>query len=128
MSKNGNGNSVEDLPIYRDCLSLADRLMDLTPQFPKTFRFNMGDRLINKSLDMLELVNQINGSYNKGPLLQQLLDKQRIQLMLLRLSVRHRLISNKQHVELSNTLNSIGRQCGGMLKHFSAPVATPSEK
>lgn len=124
MKTDGNGNSVENLPIYRDSLRLADKLMELTPQFPKTFRYNIGERLVNGSLDMLELINRINSSYNKGPLLQELLDKQRIQLMFLRLCSRHKLISLQQHVELGNLLNSIGRQCGGMMKHFAGSAST----
>lgn len=113
------GDSTESLPIYRDCLRLADQLITLTPQFPKTFRYNIGERLVNMSLDLLELVSRANNSRDKGPLLQELLDKQRLLLMFLRLCARHQLISLKQHVQLSDLLNGIGRQGGGMLKHFT---------
>lgn len=125
MKKEGIGNGVEGLPIYRDCLRLADLLMTTTPQFPKTFRYNMGDRLVDTSLYLLDLLGRTNSSYNKGPLLQELLDKQRLMLMLLRLCAHHHLISVKQHVQLSELLNSIGRQGGGMLKHFAG--STPSD-
>lgn len=125
MKNEGVANKTASLPIYRDCLRLTDQLMVITPTFPKTFRFNLGERLVNMCLDMLELVNHANSSFDKGPLLQQLLDRQHLMVMLLRLSAHHRLISVKQHVELSQLLDSIGRQGGGMLKHFGG-TAVPS--
>jgi|GEM_PF-4367104 len=123
--------NLENLPIFRDSMHLADQLMTVVPDFPKTFRYNIGQRLINGSLDLLELVDRVNNSYNKGPLLQQLLDKQRMMLMLLRLCDRHKLISRQKHTMLSGLLNSVGRQGGGMLKHFAVPpsptpVSSPS--
>ena len=42
----------EDLPLYRDTLRLLSLLIPLSQGFPRFFRYNMGNRMIELNLDM----------------------------------------------------------------------------
>ena len=42
----------EDLPFYRDTLRLLNLLIPLSQGFPRFFRYNMGNRMIELNLDM----------------------------------------------------------------------------
>nr|DAE76510.1 MAG TPA: 23S rRNA-intervening sequence protein [Caudoviricetes sp.] len=42
----------EDLPLYRDTLRLLNLLIPLSQGFPRFFRYNMGNRMIELNLDM----------------------------------------------------------------------------
>ena len=45
----------EDLPLYRDTYRLLNNLLALTQDFPRFFRYSMGSRMVDLTLDMLSL-------------------------------------------------------------------------
>ena len=64
----------EDLPLYRDSYRLLNNLLLLTQDFPRFFRYSMGSRMMDLTLDMLSLIYKANSQQRivpKLPLLQQ---------------------------------------------------------
>ena len=53
----------EELPLYRDTYRLLNNLLILTQDFPRFFRYSMGSRMVDLTLDMLSLIYKANSSY-----------------------------------------------------------------
>jgi len=43
----------EELPLYKDCLSLLNRIIPLTKDFPRFFRYGIGLRMVDLNLEMI---------------------------------------------------------------------------
>ena len=56
----------EELPLYRDTYRLLNNLLILTQDFPRFFRYSMGSRMVDLTLDMLSLIYKANSSYGKS--------------------------------------------------------------
>ena len=108
----------EDLPIYRDTLDLLDRLLSLTVNFPKFYRYGMGQRMVDINLDMLALIYRANRTYEKLPVISELLDHHHMLQMLFRLCVRKRVITESQYAWVVVLIDRIGRQGTGWRNHY----------
>lgn len=108
----------EELPIYRDTYRLQCELLTLVQNsFPRFFRYTVGNRMVDINLDMLSLIYRINSSFDKRPLLTELLDKYRLMQMLFRLCVEQKVISPRAYAPFAVLLDNIGRQATGWMKH-----------
>lgn len=74
----------EELPLYRDTYRLLNNLIVLTQDFPRFFRYSIGSRMVDLTLDMLSLIYRANGSYEKVGVLAEILDRYRMLQMLFR--------------------------------------------
>ena len=72
----------EELPLYRDTYRLLNNLLVLTQDFPRFFRYSMGSRMVDLTLDMLSLIYKANSSYEKVGVLTEFLDRYRMLQML----------------------------------------------
>jgi hypothetical protein len=48
---------VEQLQIYRDASELIKRVFIIVKQFPRDYKFTIGTRIQNTSLDCIDLIN-----------------------------------------------------------------------
>lgn len=44
---------LKELPLYRDTFNLISTIVDLLKSFPKLYRYNLGDKLLNSALLLL---------------------------------------------------------------------------
>jgi hypothetical protein len=100
----------EELPLYKDCLDLLNKLLRLTKDFPRFFRYSMGNRMVDLNLDMLSLIYRANSSYEKVAVLVVFMDKYRMLQMLFRVCVEQRVIDERQYAGFALVLDKIGRQ------------------
>ncbi len=74
----------EELPLYKDSLDLLNKLLRFTKDFPRFFRYSMGNRMVDLNLDMLSLIYRANSSYEKVTVLVASMDKYRMLQILFR--------------------------------------------
>ena len=95
-------------------------LMGRVEKFPRSQKFTLGDRIVNISLDTLDLL--IEATYTRDRL--ALLRKANVQLEKLRYLIRicHdlKLLSAKQYAYVSNEINEAGKLVGGWIRSQSA--------
>lgn len=103
----------EDLPLYRDTLRLLNLLIPLSQGFPRFFRYNMGNRMIELNLDMLSLIYKANSSYEKVAVIAEFLDKYRMLQMLFRVCVEQQVITERQYAGFALVMDKIGKQGTG---------------
>lgn len=103
----------EELPLYRDTYRLLNNLIVLTQDFPRFFRYSIGSRMVDLTLDMLSLIYRANGSYEKVGVLAEILDRYRMLQMLFRVCVEQKVITERKYAPFGLLLEQIGRQATG---------------
>ena len=88
-------------------------LMGRVEKFPRSQKFTLGDRILNISLDTLDVLIEVAYTRKCLPLLQ----KANVQLEKLRFLIRlccdFKLLSGKQYAYVSNEINEVGKLVGG---------------
>jgi hypothetical protein len=94
-------------------------LMGRVERFPRSQRFTLGDRILNISLDTLDLLIEATYTRKRLPLLQ----KANVQLEKLRFLIRLcqdlKLLSTKQYAYISGEINEVGKLVGGWIRSQS---------
>lgn len=103
----------EDLPIYRDTYRLLNNLLRLTQEFPRFFRYNLSNRMVDLNLDMLSLIYRANSSYEKVGVITEFQDKYRMLQMLFRVCVEQKVITEHRYACFALLLDKIGKQATG---------------
>ena len=85
-------------------------------KFPRSFRFSVGDRVIARSLDLMETLTEAAYTANKSPLLERANRLVNALRLLVRLTVELNLLSGDSHEFASKSLEEIGRMIGGWIK------------
>ncbi|MEA2103028.1 MAG: diversity-generating retroelement protein Avd [Candidatus Cloacimonadota bacterium] len=108
-------NEVKILP------ALYDLIVWFSPKlsnYPKKYKYTLGDRILSIKLDILE--NIIDAKYS-GKKKSYFLRKANLQLeklrFLIRLSKDLQCISIKQYEQTAKRINEIGKMVGGWEKH-----------
>lgn len=105
---------TETLPIYRDTFDLAKIILDYVEKFPKVYKFTIGERLIDASLDLFEYLQLANKAVDdkakRKRYLENFLIKYETLKVLVRLCNDKKILSIKQFSSLAEKLNSIGKQ------------------
>ena len=100
----------EELPLYRDTYRLLNDLLLLSQEFPRFFRYSMGSRMVDLTLDMLSLIYKANSSYEKVGILTEFLDRYRMLQMLFRVCVEQKIITERKYASYGLLLGKIGKQ------------------
>ena len=101
----------EELPIFKASYDLLEKMMDLSKELPKFFRYTIGTRLVDLCLDMLGQIYRANMSMeNRRKELEELIVCYRQLQMLLRVCYRQKAFSSGRYAVYIQLLDSIGRQ------------------
>lgn len=100
----------EDLPLHRDTYRLLNNLLVLTQEFPRFFRYSIGNRMVDLNLDMLSLIYRANSSYEKVGILTDFLDRYRMVQMLFRVCVEQKVITERRYASFGLLLEKIGNR------------------
>ena len=90
--------------------------MDTVERFPRTARFTLGDRLVNSSLNLIELITDAIYTRERGPLLNRVNQELERQRVLFRIAHDRRYLSIAQYEHIAKALDEAGRMTGGWLK------------
>lgn len=106
----------KQLPIFIKWENTLNWILETVEKFPKSSRFTFGQRIINLSLDFMELIIEAIYTKNKYNILYKaniIIEKLRI---FIRLSEKRNYISKKQYEFISSEIYEIGTMLGGWLK------------
>jgi len=105
-----------DPPIFTRWYEVVGMLLERVGRFPKNLRPSLGNRLIDRSLDVLREIVRLRYTRNRRLLFAEanlLVEEVRI---LVRLAFERRLLSGPQYAEISVAVDSCGRMLGGWRK------------
>ena len=106
----------EDTSIYRTAYRLLILSQPIVSQMPRTYRFDLGQRITNTLLDVLTLIIEANRAQDKRQPLYQLKIKHEVLQMLYNVGVDVQAISRKLFATLQPLNDSLGKQATGWSK------------
>ena len=101
------------LPIYRAAYGLLDVVTDLVKNMPRDLKRTIGEKISTECIEIMVLVFRANVASDKSPYLIELLERQQVIDLLLRLSMDKHLISPKGYAKAVEITTSIGKQANG---------------
>ncbi len=109
---------TQNLPITRETKKLRNTIIGLTADFPKRFKYTIGDRMIHIALDLNKYIRRANEEVN--PQNRQYYIRELRYLVedledLTDCCLEHKIISVRQVAQVAQVLNSIGKQSTGWL-------------
>lgn len=109
---------TKNLPITREVKKLRNTIIGYTADFPRRFKYTIGDRMINTVLDLNKYIRRANEETNPQNrayyirelryLIEDLED-------LTDCCLEHKIISTKQVAQVALFVDSIGKQSTGWL-------------
>ena len=108
---------TQDLQIYSDTVELSKTVLELTSNFPRKYKFFLGDELGKTALALLRLIHLANKCRDtRTEKLCEFIATFDYFKDLLRLSEETKCISTAQQANLAILIDSIGKQSNGWRK------------
>lgn len=112
---------AKDLQIYKDTFELVDKLTTWKANFPRMYRYDLGERMLNVSMELFEYI-QLANLYpeNRPKYLMGFTVKFELLKTILRLCFNRRLFSTREAADICRLTTSIGRQATAWRKSRKA--------
>jgi hypothetical protein len=94
--------SKKELPLFTQWYEVVSALLECVGRFPKNLRPTLGNRLLDRALDVLDHVVRLRYSRDRVPLFAEA-----------NLAFERRLISSGQYTRLAEAVDTSGRMLGG---------------
>ncbi|MBQ3671912.1 MAG: four helix bundle protein [Treponema sp.] len=101
---------IYDLPVFNDVYQLALRLFQVTTNFPREYKFTIGQDMKRDCIVLVRYIYRANKTKEKYQHLEQFLDYFEVLKFEIRLCADLKLITIKEQADLSAKMESIGRQ------------------
>ena len=109
-----------DLPVYRDTYRLILKIFEYTKDFPKDYKYTLGQDMKRDALKLVRSIFRANKSVQKKEHLDDFMDDFELIKLEIRLCTDMKVLPIKKQAELSLLMDSIGKQITGWSK--SQPV------
>ena len=110
------GHMKQDLPAVQKAYDLGKEILPRVGNYPKEYKFSLGERLNDNVLDIIELLVQAAYTREKVNLLDRANMKLERMRFLLRLSHELGALSTKGFEHVMKMVTELGRQIGGWRK------------
>jgi hypothetical protein len=102
-----------DLPVYRDTYQLILKIFEVTKDFPKDYKYTLGQDMKRDALQLVRSIYRANKSAQKKEHLENFLDEFELLKLEIRLCTDMKVLSFKKQAELTVLMDSIGKQVTG---------------
>ena len=106
----------QHLPIYKLTYDLLLRIMVATKDFPKEYKYTLGQKLKDEVIELVVLIYRANGQDNRPQHIQLILERIQVIQLLVRLAHDMRILPRGHYVGLAEMTDKLGRQAQGWLK------------
>jgi hypothetical protein len=98
-----------DLPVYRDTYKLILKIFEVTKDFPREYKFTLGQDMKRDALQLVRSIYRANKSTHKKEHLETFLDEFEILKLEIRLCTDMKVLPYKKQAGLSLLMDSIGK-------------------
>ena len=102
-----------DLPVYRDTYKLILLVYEVTKDFPKQYKYSLGQDMQRDALQLVRSIYRANKASQKKEYLDGFLDEFELLKLEIRLCVDIKILSFKKQAEFTSLMDSIGKQVTG---------------
>jgi hypothetical protein len=115
-----------ELPVYRDVYSLILLLYKHTKEFPREYKYSLGQELKRDALQLIRGIYRVNKARNKQQHFYGLLDDYELIKFQIRLCADLKLLSIKQQSEIMQLNEVIGKQLTAWSKKYANQPELPA--
>lgn len=105
---------VANTQIYLDCRKLLDAILDITPSFPRAYKFSIGSRLHDLAINLMSEISAAYINRDRAVRIQHLVNFQadfEVLKTLLRIAGERKWILGKsKHADIIELTDAIGKQ------------------
>lgn len=102
-----------DLPVFRDVYKLILKLFEYTKDFTKEYKYTLGQDMKRDGIQLVRSIYKANKAKDKKEYLEQFLDDFEVLKLEIGLCVDMKILSIKKQAELSQMIESKGKQITG---------------
>lgn len=102
-----------DLPVFKEVYQLILKIFEYTKDFPKEYKYTLGQDMKRDGLQLVRSIYRANKAKDKREYLEQFLDDFEVLKLEIRLCVDMKILSIRKQAELSQMMESIGKQITG---------------
>lgn len=101
------------LPVYHDCYNLTLMLFRYTKEFPREYKYTLGQDIKHDSIELVRSIYRANKAESKTEYLEKFLDDLELLRFEVRLSVDLHLLTVKHQAQIAELMDRIGKQITG---------------
>ncbi len=105
------------LPIYKTTYDLLKLITNKTKNFPRDFKYSLGNKLRNECIELVVFIYKTNSSKERQLFLEQILERVQVIELLLRLCKDMHFLNVKSFSEAVVITDSLIKQCQGWLNY-----------
>lgn len=113
------------LPVYRTCRQLLLEMTIAIKQYPRDFRYTIGQRALDEIVSLIALIVRANSTTRRRDILRDALERLAVVEVFVQLAHDVRALSSKKLMLIGPLVDSIGRQVGGWLKGSNQGESEP---
>lgn len=115
----------QHLPLYKTTYTLLFELMNVTKNFPKDFKYSLGEKIQNQTIEILINIYRANSTSDKKQYIQQILEGVQFLEVYLRLSHDLKIITIEKYAIFIEETNCISKQAQGWIQTCQQPALRP---
>lgn len=117
------------LPIFQVTYELVSKLVEWSENFPRKYKFTLGEKMVNISLELFEYIQLANAyADNRQKYMMGFTVKLELLKTVLRLCFERKLFSLAQSADICRLTTVIGKQATGWRKSGGGSSASGSKK
>lgn len=117
----------QHLPLYKTTYDLLVELMHATKNFPKDFKYSLGEKIQNQTTGILIDIYRANGMFDKQECIKKILEDVQFLEVYLRLSHDLKIITVEKYAIFIEKTNSISKQAQGWLQAYQSPSSRKAD-
>ena len=110
----GKSKLVSNTQIYLDCRKLLDAILDITPSFPRSYKFSIGSRLTDLAINLMSEISAAYINRDRAVRIQHLVNFQadfEVLKTLLRIAGERKwILGQSKHADIIELTDAIGKQ------------------
>ena len=110
MSKDFLVARYQHLPIYKLTYELLLKVVKRTKDFPKEFKYTLGEKLKDELMELIVLIYRANSEEDRVGTIRIIAERVQVIELLVRLSQDLKLISKAQYASLVEATQSLNKQ------------------
>lgn len=113
---------VSNTQIYLDCRKLLDEILDITPNFPRAYKFSIGSKMHDIGVNLISEISAAYINRDKQTRIQHLVNFQsqfEVLKTLLRIAGERKwILGRSRHANIIELTDAIGKQSTAWRTHY----------
>ena len=106
----------EHLPIYKHTYDLLLRIMTATKNFPREYKYTLGQKLKDEVIELVVLIYRANSVQDRQSHISAILERVQVVQLMIRLAHDMKILPRRHYAALAEITDTLARQAGGWLK------------